>query len=867
MIRRPPRSTLFPYTTLFRSNDDTIATAQTLDLSAENSNILVQASFDQRYLDRDNTADATEDVDMFRVELNAGDVITVDADSVLVDFEGFPSGPAPDITIFDANGERVVVGTDEDGEPIFAYSSRDGAPDEAFVAGRDGYLEFTASETGTYYIGASQYRNNSYDATEVGSGSGAVFSPRFGVLAGGEYTLNIALNPEGFNGEVYEAFDGTAADDAPTVSFTTTGGTFARGDVVVSDQIIESEDAGTAILDFTFNVDGEIPEGGLEVFVESSADMTDYFEGLSSNPRVGVGGEITGGLYNAAGELIGFKALLTANNARFPYNAAHREDDDPTAPETVTFSLASGPDYQVDDTTSVSEVVFYDDLAQVQAGGGPVPEVAISVDTTELIESEGTELTLTVNVTGDIPAEGLLIAMDGQVPGTEDSARGFLGEFDVFNAEVTGGPFPSPNGSASGFFFRVFENTATIKLQVFDETTNDQIAPEDALEGVENFTFSVLPSDTYTISETAGAVDLTILDNPDSVPLPEEGEGGGEGGGVETDVVVEDNDGRSTIDDTLDTAVATGIGPNQTEVSIEGSIGVRWRNAAEQRADNTEDVDMYSVDLMAGETVTIDATSVPFELDGTTQVTAPTLRVFNAAGEELAIIGSQIGLDPVADPSLSFTAAEDGTYYVGVSQYLNDNYDPLVNASGDGVQLVDEGISPGEYTLSLSLETEREAVPVVSFTTPTPVVSEDGDTTLTVVFTVDGEIPEGGLPVTIGGDLTSLFDPELDLLVQAPFVVMPETGLVPVANRDPEVDIALTAPEVTVSFQVFDDIIEEEPLELNYALLEGEGYIVDGDGIATVTINDGDSVTPGSGPRSEERRVGKECRSRWSPYH
>ena len=24
---------------------------------------------------------------------------------------------------------------------------------------------------------------------------------------------------------------------------------------------------------------------------------------------------------------------------------------------------------------------------------------------------------------------------------------------------------------------------------------------------------------------------------------------------------------------------------------------------------------------------------------------------------------------------------------------------------------------------------------------------------------------------------------------------------------------------------------------------------------------------PGIGKRSEERRVGKECRSRWSPYH
>ena len=29
----------------------------------------------------------------------------------------------------------------------------------------------------------------------------------------------------------------------------------------------------------------------------------------------------------------------------------------------------------------------------------------------------------------------------------------------------------------------------------------------------------------------------------------------------------------------------------------------------------------------------------------------------------------------------------------------------------------------------------------------------------------------------------------------------------------------------------------------------------------------GPRTTMKSGPRSEERRVGKECRSRWSPYH
>ena len=30
---------------------------------------------------------------------------------------------------------------------------------------------------------------------------------------------------------------------------------------------------------------------------------------------------------------------------------------------------------------------------------------------------------------------------------------------------------------------------------------------------------------------------------------------------------------------------------------------------------------------------------------------------------------------------------------------------------------------------------------------------------------------------------------------------------------------------------------------------------------------DADSQDPTDAPRSEERRVGKECRSRWSPYH
>ena len=53
-------------------------------------------------------------------------------------------------------------------------------------------------------------------------------------------------------------------------------------------------------------------------------------------------------------------------------------------------------------------------------------------------------------------------------------------------------------------------------------------------------------------------------------------------------------------------------------------------------------------------------------------------------------------------------------------------------------------------------------------------------------------------------------------------------------------------------------LTQEEEMELSEALSEG-------------MINNGETLLlryiPYHSVRSEERRVGKECRSRWSPYH
>ena len=87
--------------------------------------------------------------------------------------------------------------------------------------------------------------------------------------------------------------------------------------------------------------------------------------------------------------------------------------------------------------------------------------------------------------------------------------------FDVFNAEISGGTTPFPNFAASGFYFNILEDGATITLAAFDETTNPEIE-EGIVEGIQAFTFELVDSPGYTPDPEANSISLTIADTPES---------------------------------------------------------------------------------------------------------------------------------------------------------------------------------------------------------------------------------------------------------------------------------------------------------------------------------------------------------------
>ncbi|MCG5062029.1 MAG: DVUA0089 family protein [Limnoraphis sp. WC205] len=124
--------------------------------------------FVSRFIGDNPNVISTDDIDFYEFELNSGDQILVD-----IDAEELGSTLDSVLRLFDGNGFELAVSDDTP------------APNE--FSSLDSYLEFTAANPGTYYLGVSSFNNFSYDPFIEGSGFGG---------STGDYDLNIELISE-----------------------------------------------------------------------------------------------------------------------------------------------------------------------------------------------------------------------------------------------------------------------------------------------------------------------------------------------------------------------------------------------------------------------------------------------------------------------------------------------------------------------------------------------------------------------------------------------------------------------------------------------------------------------------------------------
>ncbi|MEM9218707.1 MAG: PPC domain-containing protein [Cyanobacteria bacterium P01_F01_bin.150] len=832
---------------------DTRITADSPTFSAENT-----FSFDigNRYLNDDGSytyIDASENVNVFKVDLQAGETITVETFEVEGSAQLFGEGFIPQTRIFNADGSPAtdfgVNGYTKPAAPdkLFGGLTND-SPEET-----DTYQEFTAPTDGSYYVALGVEANvfsffddpdndfglPEYNPLEPGFGSGA------NDLFGG-YSVEINLitddNPRNV-GTPTPPVSNPDVTNPPTLSLSALP-TTTDADGNFTNAVVEHVDVGgTSSVNFTITADGEIPEGGIEFVLNSSANLFDYvsFSGQSTLPST-IGGQSLGAFYNEDGIPTGIRLRIEEPTMTVTYEAANNSDfflEDigdviPTfepletdGAEDVTFFLQPGEGYIIAPDAGSTDVTYYDSVADVppsSGGGNDLTVVGVTVSETELIESEQTETTVTFNLSEAPPAEGLLVYLDS----ANDAIVGsILSQFDVLNAQVTGGNFPVPNGDNSGFFFTVTEQTASITLAVFDELTVPDIDASAVQEGLFAIDFELQSLPTYAIDPDASGFGVTIADSPDSrtlvtlagspdtliesegtvsehtfsvsSPLPTDGltvsvdapnldefnldaievEGGtiaavttdgfdltlteqsvtvslpvlDDGvaedsetatftlqpgdtyevaeGALEASFTIVDNVGQVStpeeveINDTIADANALGLSLESPQTSVTARIGRSF-------TDLPEDVDIYSFDLEAGQTISLDidtegvfptqdgvgpdlaGSPVPPELETVLQTPDTELRVFDADGNELAANTDGAAPDEEfsRDPYLEFTAEETGTYYVGVSQLGNRNYDPNVERSGSGWVFPEAGVFFGPYELTAALEGVNFITPI-----------------------------------------------------------------------------------------------------------------------------------------------------------
>ena len=495
----------------------------------------------------------------------------------------------------------------------------------------------------------------------------------------------------------------------PVVSLTTS--TTFQGDL---NALIENQ--GTD-LTFRFDLDVPAPAGGLRIFVDSNVEQMLNRLDLPSFAFDPVTENITPSTIRTSFDNSGFAFTLDegASSGSFTIPVFDNPEPDTFMPETfdglveATFFVRLQDDVSEEDqldirdisaytagsNTCATVVLFADDASQLPVPGPRVYDEAVDGDISSdmarpivLPLSVGTHLVSATSMAGD--AEYVMVIIPEGVELASIVLQDFSSPTDgtAFAAVQNGCAFTEPRRNTNvanllGYsHFGPESPPALVGTDILDDMGRG--------EGAIGFE-GPLPSGIYTfwLNQTGGASDYTLAFNVQATFLR-----------------VADNDSDMINNDTIATAQPTGLDAMNLKVLAEGQMAARGGDVS-NAVEATADVDMYAFAMAAGETVALDLDSVPVVLGGVPQTMSGELRVFDAAGQELAqnSVGMAPGEEPSNDAYLEFTAPAAAVYYVGVSQYLNTAYDPNVVGSGNGMQSFADGINPGPYTLELLLQT------------------------------------------------------------------------------------------------------------------------------------------------------------------
>ncbi|NEQ47708.1 MAG: TIGR03118 family protein [Leptolyngbya sp. SIOISBB] len=775
--------------------NDTIDTAIPVALTPELPHAIVSGSINFDF-DNNRDVDATEDVDFYAFELAAGDTIRLDLDAA---GDTMPVDLA-ELILFDSAGNNLAVGSFANPGPDDAFSS--------FLP----YIEFTATAAGTYYAGVSATFNLAYDPFTAGSGSGTTFDA-FDFNGFGDYTLGLELVSDSTS-PPSSAPEIPASDAPPQISLETIAGTYILDESVVAPAVVETVNdlgldpingLGGAAITLLLTTEGEIPASGVEVAVNTGANLADYV--FTNEPFI-VGAEVLGPVLDADGNPSGLRLNLTQNRALLNLTLLDKPEPETDGPEQITFTLEDNPGVTINPDAGASTITVYDTAADVPAPSVE-PVVGFTVDNSALVESEGNTATFTFTLSEPPPAEGVIVYVNTTTPSASPAGQAFqgLGQFDIFNAEISGGAFPAPNFTSSGFYFKITEQTATITAAAF---------PDAEIEGIQEFQFFLEESAGYQIEPAASAVVVTTADTATSLPqlglsvtpptlvesentvsvhtfnlstnpppegvevsvtaagleefdldslettgitgevsvtfsdppqliftmteatatisLPVANDGVAEGletatftlnssdayqisplaeeGSfqiADTPADVPPSPVEVEVNDTLENAIAVDLtSGNPVVISGEAKFTPDFSTFPPVVIDISEDVDLYSFELAAGEAITVDVDAVA--PDGSESLLQPVLRIFDADGNELDSVGQVDTLDAITpgagEAEVTFTADTTGTYYAGISVLGNDDYDPTVIASGSGWTIA--GVAePGAYQATFSTPSDE----------------------------------------------------------------------------------------------------------------------------------------------------------------